>query len=54
MRKVMLHLREGLRTLGGKLTPEYLFDHTKLTIGLCLGSPFGWSTTEHSRVFKND
>lgn len=52
MEKVMLHLREGLRTLGGKLTPEYLFNHTKLTISLCLDPPFELSTTEHSRVFK--
>ena len=32
MSKVMLQFRESLRTLGGKLTPEYLFNHTKLAI----------------------
>jgi hypothetical protein len=32
MSKVMLQFRERLRTLGGKLTPEYLFKYTKLVI----------------------
>jgi hypothetical protein len=32
MSKVMQQFRESLRTLGGKLTPEYLFNHTKLAI----------------------
>lgn len=32
MGRVMLQFRESLRTLGGKLTPEYLFNHTELAI----------------------